>query len=338
MRRTALCIALAAVAAAAHGSLAGPDSAAAQTPSLVGRYALLTRIEQPIPDEVDGNLSIDTYDPTTGAISGHGRAQGLSYTMSGTVSGSSISMRVSAPGAPTAIDLGTIGTDGTISGTITSGSGSSLRSGTWVMIRLYAPVVVEQTGVSTVHDGHRTTVASWGVVLANPSTTRDAVRVTVNVELVGADGKPVRDQGQMAAQTLTVLPALQTFYLGGDDNLSGDVAVRGVRASVTVGSTPPKRYGLPEVSGVHVDASSGEITGTVTNRFSTAISPFDFTADAVLYDRRGRVIGGADLGQVGDLLHLSSIEPGGRAPVTLTAPAGVPASRIGSARVTVFGL
>jgi len=196
-------------------------------------------------------------------------------------------------------------------------------------------VVVRQTGVSTSHLGHEATRASWGVVLANTSPGRDALNVRVTVDLVGANGKAIPHQGRVAKQTLALIPAGRVFYYGGTATINGDIDVRGVRARVTaVGATPSRRFRLPPVFDVHLDTSTGQLTGTFTNPYSMSISPYDCAADIVLFDRYGRIIGGDGPGEIGQLT--SNIAPGAASPVSFSVPDGIALSRIASARITVF--
>jgi len=206
---------------------------------------------------------------------------------------------------------------------------------TSVLAAARQPLVVRETGVSTKHLGHMNTEASWGAVLVNPSRTHDAIRIGVTVTLLGATGKPIPVQGVVVDGTLPLIPAGQMFYLGGNSNLRGDVQVRGVRVDLTIGATIPKRYGLPTVSNPHV-GTNGQISVTITNPYATSIRPYDYTADAVLFDQRGRVIGGFDLGQIGNFIHESSIRPRGQVPLSFFTLGAVSAARIASARVSVF--
>jgi hypothetical protein len=170
-----------------------------------------------------------------------------------------------------------------------------------------------------------------------PSKTHDALNVTVTVKLVGANGKVVSDdQGFVWPEIVRVIPAGQTVYVGSDltAGLFGVVHVKALRISVAVASTPARRYGLPPVSNVHVDAT-GEVTGTVTNPYSTAMSPYDYTASAVFYDRHGRIVGGSSGGNIGGY-RFANIKPGRRAQVSLIVPQDVSRARIASARVSVF--
>jgi hypothetical protein len=112
------------------------------------------------------------------------------------------------------------------------------------------------------------------------------------------------------------------------------VSIRGLRIWIDIGSAPTKRYWLPPVSGVHIDATNGEITATVTNPYSIAISPWDYRASVVLYDKKGRIIGGDDEGSIGDPLTMKPIKPG-RAPVADPIPDAVSGNRVAFARVTV---
>ena len=205
------------------------------------------------------------------------------------------------------------------------------------MTRLDASVVVLHTGVSTTHIGHLTTLASWGVVLANPSHSNDAVGVNVIVNLVGPNGKTLPyGEGQVADQTLSVIPAGKFFYLGAVSTLLGDYNVRGVIATASIDSTPTKRYGPVPVTGIHIDPGDKEIAGTVTNPYAASIDPVDYTADAVLFDRQGHVIGGDDIGEIGNIGSGGVLKPGQQSPVSFISPGVFPLGEVASVEITVF--
>ena len=335
-RRTIIASSLAVVLIVA----AAPDAVASKRPSLIGTYKDVTTVKGfgPYAGTTTGLDHIDAYDASTGAISGHGENQGLGYTSAGTVTGNEISLRVIAKGA-TATNVGLIGPDGTITGTVQEKARGTTVTGSFTMTRLDASVLVLHTGVSAKHIGHLTTLASWGVVLANPSHSNDAVGVNVIVNLVGPNGKAIPyGEGQVAEETLSVIPAGHFFYLGAVSTLLGDYNVQGVTATASIDSTPTKRYGLVPVTGIHIDPGSKEIAGTVTNPYAASIDPVDYTADAVFFDRQGHVIGGDDIGEIGNIGAGGILKPGEQSPVSFISPGVFPLSEVASVEISVFRL
>jgi hypothetical protein len=221
------------------------------------------------------------------------------------------------------------------------GKSASMRSGGTSVSgsRVTSPIprlAVRQIGVHARRVGHRLTNASWGVALANPSRSKDALDVTIHVALLGADGKVIPHQGRVVnGETIPVIPAGQTVYLGGDYALLGDVDVRHVRMNASIGTTKPKSSVLPPVTEVLVNASTGKVTGTVTNPYRRSMDPHRYRATAVFYDRRGRVIGGS---QRGSFASYAELEPGARTSVSFPVSGAFPGSRLGSARITVSPL
>jgi hypothetical protein len=196
-----------------------------------------------------------------------------------------------------------------------------------------ATLAVRQVGVTAQHAGKDLTYASWGVALTNRSKGYDALKVTIDVELLDANGDVIPDQGQVVnGERLRVIPAGQTVYLGAQAGLFGNLDVHGVRVTTSVGSTRPGRVVLPRVSDVRVDAATGRVTATVTNPYPAAISPGDYRGTAVFYDRQGRVIGGSDGGEFG----VATLKPGASTVMAFSSLGAVPRSQVGSARVTVL--
>lgn len=106
----------------------------------------------------------------------------------------------------------------------------------------------------------------------------------------------------LLAQQVRVIPAGDTIYIGSSDgSFDGAVDVAKIRISATeVSSRPTKRYTLPPVSDIKLDRANQRVTGTLTNPYRTRMSSYDYSPSAVFYDRGGRVIGGSDLGDIGE--------------------------------------
>jgi hypothetical protein len=105
-----------------------------QRQRLIGSYGLVTRIVTPRRIVGRGSLSIDTYDSSTGAITGHGLDEDeiAPASMRGTVHGSTLTMRV-VNRYGVASDRGIIYPNGTIRGTITAKAGKVTERDTWTM-------------------------------------------------------------------------------------------------------------------------------------------------------------------------------------------------------------
>jgi hypothetical protein len=313
----------------------GSDAATTTTRRpLVGSYSLVTKIEKPRRIVARATLVIDTYNPSTGAITGHGVSEDIvPFSMTGTVRGSTITMRVvNVYGV--ASDRGRIYPDGTIRGTIVAAGRGVRQSGTWLMMP--SVVAVQEVGLTVEHLGHQVTEVTYGIEIRNTSNTRDASNVRVDIRPLTKSGKVAGgDLPFFLVAPINAIPAGQTFYLGGGQNLHGAVPVARLRVTVIVGSTPVKRYVLPPVSDVRVDAARGRVTATMTNPYRTSISAYDYTASAVFYDRSGKIVGGDALGTVGDLGSRELIKPGQRAPVRVLIPFRISWERIASARITV---
>jgi hypothetical protein len=325
-----------AFASALFAVCASVSSASTQRqPPLVGSYWLVTRIQTPFRASAPGSISIDTYNPSTGAITGHGYddSETAPLSMTGTVHGSTLTMRV-VNRYGVASDHGIIYPNGTIRGTITAKAGNVTERGTWTMTPF--ELVVRKAGFSLEHFGHQFTDVTWGAVLENVSKTRDALEVRTVPDALTKAGRVVSGQLGLVSPRTRVIPAGDAIYIGGDSSLTGWIQVARVRVSITeVSSRPTKRYRLPPVSDIRIDRAQHRVTGTLTNPYATRISTYDYWQSAVFYDRGGHVIGGSDDGDIGDLSQSQWIKPGGRASVALQIPDQI-VGRVASARITVL--
>ena len=139
MRRYTVLVALS--TAVVLGAAVGANGAAISLqPSLIGSYNVVLHFTTPA--SYAGTQTafeqIDTFNPKTGALSGLGAVQeiGGRFAFTGTVRGRTVRFVVVGP-SDTAINLGRIARDGTISGTLTCQTGTGVTiAGTFVMTRV----------------------------------------------------------------------------------------------------------------------------------------------------------------------------------------------------------
>jgi hypothetical protein len=314
---------------------AAVSSASAQQRRLIGSYRLVTRIETPRRIIAAGSLSIDTYNRSTGAITGHGfdEYEGAPALMTGTVRGSRVTMRV-VNRYGVASDRGRVYPDGTIRGTVTARAGKVTQRGSWTLTPF--ELVVRKVGLSVAHLGRQTTTVSWGAELQNVSTSRDASDLRVKVEALSKTGRGLSDRlGPLIPPHLRVIPAGKTIYVGGSSSFGSALQIARIRVSVThVASRPKKRHVLPPVTDVRIDRANRRVIGTLTNPYRTRMSSDDFTPSVVFYDRSGRIIGGDDLVPIVGTSQW--ITPGDHATVENTIPNEISLARIARARVTAL--
>ena len=136
MRRYTVLVAVS--TAVVLGAAVGANGAAVSLqPSLIGSYNVVLHFTTPA--SYAGTQTafeqIDTFNPKTGALSGLGAVQeiGGRFAFTGTVKGNAVRFFVVGP-SDTAINLGRIARDGTISGTLTCQTGTGVTiTGTFVM-------------------------------------------------------------------------------------------------------------------------------------------------------------------------------------------------------------
>jgi len=168
---------------------------------------------------------------------------------------------------------------------------------------------------------------SYGVVLRNRSTTRDAFAVKVRVFVLG-------DAGLVGVYLTTIpfIPAGTTFYLGNEPaSMSTVQRATGVRAVIAVGSTGEASGSLPKATAS--PPRGGRVRGSVRNQYKRGIVTSGTKLFAVYYDRAGKVIGGDRLKS----LVWSTRTIASKKSATFTAKTGpaVAASRIARVAVSV---
>lgn len=139
---------------------------------------------------------------------------------------------------------------------------------------------------------HRDGDWGYGVVLDNASATQDATDVAVTVRLLDGSGAVVERE----FQTVKVIPADGTFYLGGGDMLgdTGKTATK-VDVDVHVGGLVDSQYTLPVATHVRIIRyrDSVSVRGRVTNYFEGHLSK-EALISCVLFGPDGEVVGGGD--------------------------------------------
>ena len=146
-------------------------------------------------------------------------------------------------------------------------------------------VKVEKAGFSQAGDE-----ICWGVVLNNRADSADAINATVTVNFVAADDTIIGTE----TQNINVIPAGQRYYSGGSGYINGSGRAKTIEAMVDVDTYEAGDYPLPEASKVRLyweQYLGYGVAGQVTNNLDSALSSgADITA--VLFDARGRVVGG----------------------------------------------
>lgn len=272
--------------------LAGPVNA--RPVSIVGTYRVVTHATTGAVGTYYATFHIDSFNPSTGAITGHGNQGSVaSFTISGTVKGSTIVMRVTDTSLGyTAYDRGTIAPDGNISGTLTD---TNHNTGTWTMTRLATPVssppvlpqvVAVASGIDRDMSGNGGSDMDYGVILKNRSTSYDAVNLTATVRAVDVEGRSVATD----EITISVIPAGSKFAIAGLMTPSVSLVPTRLKVSVKVGQRRPKGIRLPVATNVLLHQFL-DVTGRFTNPYRRAMSQ-DAPIYAVFLDAQGRVVGG----------------------------------------------
>lgn len=173
-------------------------------------------------------------------------------------------------------------------------------------------------------------LAYWGAVLHN--RTADDLRAVRVTWTLSTDGRVVgRDTSE-----LIVIPAKSDYYIGGETVVPADSGPLKLKVTTKVGGPAQLGWKLPAVSRVSIaDLPGGQgftIRGTVRNDHKPSYGAYAEkttlagSVTAVLFDKRGNVVGGVD----GDIVTLAPLTSG---PFRLDVLA--PRGRIASVRVSV---
>ena len=147
---------------------------------------------------------------------------------------------------------------------------------------------------------------SWGAVLANRSTTEDAVGVTVTVSL-DASGVGPYDSRQIAIATV---PTGRRFYVGDGEGTAAGGRITRMRVAIEVKAMRPRLYLLPSVSKIRFDRFNNGVTAVITNPYSAPLNLYHADGFLVAFGRSGRVIGGTLIQLANPVSGQTSLAPG----------------------------
>jgi hypothetical protein len=148
---------------------------------------------------------------------------------------------------------------------------------------------------------------SYGVIVDNPSETKDAQDVTFLVNFLDGGGRVL----QSSTSRVSVIGAGAVFDLGGYASLPSQTSVVRLEVVVQTDSFAPRAVHQPLLENVHVVPSRfapdwvGEVDGDVVNDHPTATLT-NAQLSIVLLDAAGKVLGG------GTGYVLASLPPGTR--------------------------
>jgi hypothetical protein len=163
-----------------------------------------------------------------------------------------------------------------------------------------AKLVVVKAGVSTDSMG----TADYGIVLQNP-TGSDALDVQLQVNLDRGGSILATD-----TQTISLVPAHTTYYVGGGTNLSSPTpAPAKVAVSSSIGQSVTAKYPNIKVTQLKIGNDGyGNLTahGVVTNNTTGPLASYA-EIGIVYFNRAGNVVGGSDT------FPEATLAPGGQA-------------------------
>ncbi len=168
--------------------------------------------------------------------------------------------------------------------------------------------------------------AGYGVVLRNPSPDEDALRVTVLVNLLAANGSIVDSDSTV----IEGIPAGAEYYHGGHAIYNGAIPATKLEVSVQIGGHQAKRIGsLPPVTNVRWTENflGTSVAGEFSNPYTQTLSRLA-RITFVCFRSDGSVVGG------GYTYPPAAIPVGGRAGFSGSLEA-VPVSSIASCQASI---
>lgn len=213
-------------------------------------------------------------------------------------------------------------------------------TGSWLIVPAGVTVgpktprlVLSKEGFSQRPDAFGTgSTASYGLLIRNPSLTKDAHAVSVTISFVSGDGNVI---GRKTA-TVARIEAGETFALGGSTMFSTQVAAKKLTATLRVGSytkaatRPRPRVADAKIVGSDADPGwVGEVDGEIVND-SSPRTLSRATISVVVLDANGRIVGG------GTGLATTPVLSGGRG--TFAAKLGFAAIAIADAARPVVSI
>ena len=172
---------------------------------------------------------------------------------------------------------------------------------------------------------------SYGIILANESTKRDALDVNVLVNFVMSDNRLIG----YATSHIGDIAAGTRHALGGEANFPGGAPIARLEVVVKIGHSGPATHTKPGVSAVRVLPSvsepqwSGSVEGEIQND-SASLTLRSVELSTVVLDADGNIIGG------GSGFGVSSLPPSARMFFKIgNGMRPIPYSKVASALVPV---
>src|SRR5262245_20979850 len=188
-----------------------------------------------------------------------------------------------------------------------------------------APAGVPTVSVDKSGFGVAGTSVGYGVVLRNTAGDRDALGVTVTVNVLDAGNHVLKTE----VTRLAGIPASQTYYFGGVIFLDAGTTAASLQASVRVAEGHAKRFKPPDLADLHAIDANGvaHVEGVLGNQGTRPISGLA-RITGVVFDAAGNVIGG------GYTFPTGLVQPNDHVQFDLAVP-GVTVDRIGSVQASV---
>jgi hypothetical protein len=168
-------------------------------------------------------------------------------------------------------------------------------------------VIVVKSGFTTRPDPSGSTRLSYGVILHNTSTTRDAGTVTLQTNFVMADGHLLGTD----TERISGIAEGSDFAYGNTVYFPQAAPIVRLEFVVSVDNFQPHKLAMPTLVNLHLVPENfqpqwvGTIEGEIQNT-NTALTLHGVQLSAVVFDAGGNVIGGSSGGYVSDVLPVGA--------------------------------
>lgn len=196
---------------------------------------------------------------------------------------------------------------GRATATVQCGRAGTLTRRLMIVGRLLAPkIVLLQSGFSTRTVGTGTEL-SYGLILHNTSSTRDATQVSVQVNFVLSDDHLLGTD----THTVSLIRAGTDYYYGASVTFPGAAPIARLEVVLQTQGFAARQTHMPTLANIHLvpstfDASRlGDVEGEIQNT-DPSLSLQSASLSAVVFDAAGNILGG------GSGLVFGGLPPGAR--------------------------
>jgi hypothetical protein len=191
---------------------------------------------------------------------------------------------------------------GQATATVRCGRAGTLTRRLVVVGRLVAPkIIVSKTGFSTKVVGSGTQL-SYGLILHNTSSTRDATRVSVQTNFVLADDHLLGTD----THSVALIRAGTDYYYGASVSFPGPAPVARLEVVLQTSGFAPHQAHMPTLANIHLVPGAynpswlGIVEGELQNT-DPSLSLQSASLSAVVFDSAGNILGGGSGGVYGSL-------------------------------------